>query len=128
MDGFFQTFAPVFGSVAALCAGVIVLAVFFVALNRLRRAFGEPAVIKMRGFLKDAKHVNIHLAGGRVLEAMTFVGFTDPNSLKGGRIPYQLSNMVVLENTNGNRVLVRADMIKMIEEVGERNAAGSGAK
>jgi hypothetical protein len=43
------------------------------------------------------------------------VGFTDPNSMKG--VPYQLNNMVVFETTGGKRVLLRADTLRMIEEV-----------
>ena len=47
---------------------------------------------------------------------MRLVGFTDQNSVKGN-IPHQLANMVVLETEKGARILIRADSVKMIEEV-----------
>jgi hypothetical protein len=34
-------------------------------------------------------------------------------------IPYQLSNRVVVESPQGSRILIRADTVKMIEEVAD---------
>jgi hypothetical protein len=61
--------------------------------------------------------VNVHLAGGRILEKMKFVGFTNDRLAKGGHLPYHLAHMVVLENEAGKQILIRANAIKMIEEV-----------
>ena len=63
MKTFFQTF----GFVAAICAGIILLTVFFTVIGSIRRWLGGPAVVKMKGFLKDAKFVNVHLSGGKIL-------------------------------------------------------------
>ena len=112
MDVFFSTF----GGVAALCLGVIILAVFFSLLNLVTRLAGGNKIIKFRGLLKEAAWVNVHLVGGNTLERMKFVGFTDPPSAKGN-IPFQLRNMVVLENEHGLRTLIKAEAIKMIEEI-----------
>ena len=86
-------------------------------IGRGRSLMGAPAIIKMKGFLKDASWINVHLAGGKLLERVKFVGFTDHSSAKGRHIPYQLSNMVVLETAAGKRILVRSDAVKMIEEI-----------
>jgi hypothetical protein len=110
MDVFMSTF----GGVAALCLGVIILAVFFSLLNRLTG--GGNKIIKFHGLLKEAAWVNVHLVGGNILERMKFVGFTDPPSAKGN-IPFHLRNMVVLENDHGLRTLIKAEAIKMIEEI-----------
>jgi hypothetical protein len=50
------------------------------------------------------------------LENFQFVGFTEQNSAKGV-IPYQLASMAVFESETGSRAMVRADSIRMIEEM-----------
>ncbi len=111
-----DTFTNTFGGVAALCLGVIILAVFFSLLNLVNRLAGGNKLIKFRGLLKEAAWVNVHLIGGNTLTRMKFVGFTDPPSAKGN-VPFQLRNMVVLENEHGLRTLIKAETIRMIEEI-----------
>ncbi len=72
--------------------------------------------MKLKGFIKDGKLVNVYLSGGKSVLGVRFVGFTDQSSGKGG-VPYQLSHMVVLETGKGARVLIRSDAVRMIEEV-----------
>lgn len=113
MEMFYNTF----GFVGAIVLGIVILAIFFKVVGLLQTKMGAPAIIKMKGFLKDAAWINVHLAGGKLLERVKFVGFTDHSSAKGGHIPYQLSNMVVLETAAGKRILIRSDAVKMIEEI-----------
>jgi hypothetical protein len=112
-----EMFYTTFGFVGAIVLGIVILAVFFKVVGLLQAKMGAPANIKMKGFLKDAAWINVHLAGGKLLERVKFVGFTDQSSAKGGHIPYQLSNMVVLETAAGKRILIRSDAVKMIEEI-----------
>jgi hypothetical protein len=112
MDAFTNTF----GGVAALCLGIIIVSVFFTLLSYANKAINGNKVVKLKGFIKDAALVTVHLVGGKALEQMKFVGFTDSPSAKGN-IPYQLRSMVVLENPKGLRIFIRADSIKMIEEL-----------
>ena len=111
-----ETFYELFGYVAALCAGIMILTVFFKILGALSQSSRGFEIVKMKGFVREGKLVNIHLSGGKSLIGVRFVGFTEGNSNKGG-FPFQLSNLVVLENTNGTRVFIRADSVRMIEEV-----------
>jgi hypothetical protein len=113
VDTFYQTF----GWVAALCAGIIILAAFFTALSYFRRVVSGPGVVAVRNFIRDGKWVCVQLTGGRALDRVRFVGFSAQGSAKGGVIPYQLQNMAVFETERGSRILVRADSIRMIEEV-----------
>ena len=113
MEMFYNTF----GFVGAIVLGIVILGIFFKVVGLLQTKLGAPAIIKMKGFLKDAAWINVHLAGGKLLERVKFVGFTDHSSAKGGHIPYQLSNMVVLETAAGKRILIRSDAVKMIEEI-----------
>ena len=111
-----DTFYQVFGFVAALCAGVIILTVFFTVVSHFRRATRGFDVVKLKGFIKDGKLVNVYLSGGKSVLGVRFVGFTDQSAGKSG-VPYQFSSMVVLETGKGARVLVRSDSVRMIEEV-----------
>jgi len=72
--------------------------------------------VKLKGFIKDGKLVNVYLSGGKSVLGVKFVGFTDQNAGKAG-VPYQLSSMLVLETVKGSRVLIRSDAVRMIEEV-----------
>ena len=112
-----ETFSQVFGFVAAISAGIIILAIFFTALGYVKRLFGGASIVKMEGFLKDGKFVNVHLSDGRVIEKVRFVGFTDQSSVKNMNIPYQLSSLVVLESGKRARILVKADAVRTIEEI-----------
>ena len=92
-----EMFSSTFGFVGAVVLGVVILTVFFKLLGLFSSKKSVPTIIKMNGFLKDAAWINVHLAGGKLLERVKFIGYTDPSSAKGGYIPYQLSNMLVLE-------------------------------
>jgi hypothetical protein len=111
-----EIFQNTFGFVGAILLGIIILTLFFKLLNFIQSKMGSPGLIKMNAFLKDASRVNVHLSGGRIMEQVKFIGFTDQRSMKGGQLPYHLSHMVVLENEAAKRILIRADAIKMIEE------------
>jgi hypothetical protein len=114
-----ETFLNTFGFVAAILLGIIILILFVTLLNLASSKMGDPALIKMKKFFNNAGLINVHLAGGKIMERVKFIGFTNPASMKGGHIPYHLAHMVVLENSAAKRILIRADAIKMIEEVDE---------
>jgi len=114
-----DTFYKAFGIITAFCAGIIILAVFFTALSYLKRIVQGPGVNTVSGFIREGKRVCVHLTGGRALQRVRFIGFSEPGSVKGGAIPYHLSSMVVFETEQEARILVRADSIRMIEEVAD---------
>jgi hypothetical protein len=111
-----ETFNQVFGFVAAICIGIIVLTAFFTAVGHFKSKTLGFDILKLKGFIKDGKLINVYLNGGKSVLRVRFVGFTGQSVGKGG-VPYQLSNMVVLETVKGSRVLVRSDSVSMIEEV-----------
>jgi hypothetical protein len=112
-----DAFIKTAGVVSGLCVGIIILTLFFTALNFLKGKLAGDKVVKMQTFIQDATLVNVHLVGGNSLERMRFIGFTNRGSVKGN-VPFQLTNMVVLESEQGLRTLIRADSIKMIQEIG----------
>ncbi len=111
-----DTFYQVFGFVAAICIGVIVLTAFFNAGSYFKSKTPGFDILRIKGFIKDGKLINVYLSGGKSVLGVRFVGFTDQSAGKGG-VPYQLSSMVILETTKGSRVLIRTDSVRMIEEV-----------
>src|SRR2546428_7793334 len=111
-----ETFLNWFGPIVAVCVGIMILAVFFTALAAVKERLSPSRSIKIKGFLKKADRVTVLLNRGEALENVRFVGFTDPSSFKGG-IPYQLSNMVILESSSGERILLRADSIRSIRQL-----------
>lgn len=111
-----EVFYSTMGFIAAVVIGIIAIALFFMAVGWIRRLPGDPAVVKINKLLNKVERINIHLKNGKMLDRVKFVGFADSGSASGGHIPYQLAGMVVLEHSNGKRVLIRADLIQMIEE------------
>ncbi len=114
MNMFFETF----GFVAALCAGVIILALFFTGLGYFKLAIRETGVVAVGGFVRYGKQVNVYLRDGHITRKVRFIGFSESSSANG-TIPHQLSCMAVFEAETGSQLLIRPDSIKMIEEVAE---------
>ena len=110
-----ETFIVWISVIGAICLGVMALAIFFTLLNSIQRRFSKTAIIKLKGIFKTSELLNVHLSGGKTISHVKFVGFTDPNSIKG--VPYQLNNMVVFESSDGKRILLRAENIRMIEDL-----------
>ena len=117
MEGFINWISVV----GAICIGVMILAVFFSLLSAIKSRLAPAHYIKIKGFLNDAQLVDVHLTRGKLIQNVRFVGFTDPNSLKGGDVPYQLKNMIVFETEDKRRLMLRGDLIKIIESR-EQNA------
>lgn len=112
-----ELFYSTFGVVAAICAGVAILAIFFSVLSRVMRAVSSSDIRVVRGFVKDERLINVHFTHGEMASAVKFIGFTDASSAKSGRIPYHFSGMLVCETVTGARRFIRADKIQMIEEI-----------
>jgi hypothetical protein len=108
-----ETFST-FG-VGILCAvlGIIALAVFFTALSWLNTRGAKPETMAVRGVLKKDTWAAVHMQDGETFERVRFIGFTSTESMKT-RLPYDLNGMVILEDSEGRRYLVRAKAIRMI--------------
>lgn len=108
-----ETFST-FG-VGILCAvlGIIVLALFFTVLNRITSGGAKPEAMAVRGVLKKDTWAKVHMIGGETFEKVRFVGFTNTQNIKT-HLPYDLNGMVILEDSEGKKFLVRAKAIRMI--------------
>jgi hypothetical protein len=108
-----ETFST-FG-VGILCAvlGIIALAIFFTLLSWLGNRGTKPETMAVRGVLKKDTWATVHMSGAETFERVRFVGFTSTESIKT-RLPHDLNGMVILEDQEGRRFLVRAKAIRMI--------------
>jgi hypothetical protein len=118
-----ETFST-FG-VGVLCAvlGIIALAAFFTVVGWLNTGGAKPETMAVRGVLKKDTWATVHMQGGETFERVRFVGFTSNESFKT-LLPMDLTGMVILEDADGRRFLVRAKAIRMI--VIAPPAAGGG--
>ena len=108
-----ETFSTFGVGVLCVVLGIVALALFFTALNRLADGGAKPDAIAVRGVLKKDTWVTVHMAGAETFGRVRFVGFTKTESLKT-RLPFDLNGMVILEDAEGRRFLVRAKAIRMI--------------
>ena len=101
--------------VGVLCVvlGVMALAIFFSLLSRINNAGAKPDTISVRGVLKKDTWATVHMAGSETFDRVQFVGFTNTETMKT-HLPYELNGMVILEDEQKRRFLVRAKSIRMI--------------
>jgi hypothetical protein len=111
-----ETFFQVFGFVAAVSLGIIILTVLFTTVGYFKRVTRGFDIVKMKGFIKNGCIINVHLSSGKILAGVRFIGFTDQATGRGG-VPYQLASVVVLETAKKARIYVRADSVRMFEEI-----------
>ena len=108
-----QMFSSVGVAVLCIVLGIVALAVFFSVLGRINRAGAKPETISVRGVLKKDTWAKVYLSGSQTFERVRFIGFTNTESMKT-HLPYELNGMVILEDQDGCRFLVRAKAITMI--------------
>lgn len=99
--------------ILCLVLGIIVLSLFFAALAWLNHRGAKPENLAVRGVIKKDTWVTVHMSGGETFERVRFIGFTSTESFKS-LLPYDLTGMVILEEPDGRRSLVRAKAIRMI--------------
>lgn len=98
------------GPIAAICIGIMVLAVFFKALSSLSERVLDVKVVKIKKIFKQSETVDVHLSCGKQVPAVRFVGVAAQDSYRG------IYPMIMFEKGDGRRVLVRADAIRVMEE------------
>ena len=108
--------------VAILCIvlGIISLSIFFTFLVRSDSAEAKPDTLAIRGILKKDTWVSIHTSN-ETFKRVRFIGFTNTESFKT-HIPYDLDGMVILEDPEQKRYLIRAKSIRLIEIAAEENS------
>ena len=122
-----DTFSTVGVAVLCIVLGIIALAIFFKVSSWLEGRRAKPETMTIRGVLKKDSWAAVHMQGGKTFERVRFIGFTHSEGIKT-HLPYELNGMVILEDQQGKRFLVRAKAIQMIvidpttEQVGGHRA------
>ncbi|MFT5524290.1 MAG: hypothetical protein ACI9G1_004562 [Pirellulaceae bacterium] len=122
-----QTAIEVFSTfgIGVLCVvvGIMALAIFFTVLSRVSSGGARPDTISVRGVLKKDTWAKVHMSGAETFERVRFIGFTSTASMKT-HLPFELNGMVILEDENRCRFLVRAKAIRMIVVEPEKSDIG----
>jgi hypothetical protein len=108
-----ETFSTIGVGVLCIALGIMALALFFTALSWLGNRGAKPETIKVRGILRKDTWAMVHMVGAETFERVRFIGFTNTESIKTN-LPYDLNGMVILEDPEGKRYIVRAKSIRMI--------------
>jgi hypothetical protein len=110
----FEETISIAGAVAAVIVGaIVILTLFYRGLAWLSGEGSKPETIAVRGVLKKNTLATVHLVGGETFERVRFVGFTNSETMKT-HLPFELNGMVILEDEQKTRFLVRAKNIRMI--------------
>jgi hypothetical protein len=110
----FEESMSVAGAVCiAVVAAIIITVLFFRALSWIAGRNAKPESISVRGILGKDTFAAVHMAGGESFDRVRLIGFTKPDMMKNP-LPYELNGMVILEDENHQRYLVRAKNIRMI--------------
>lgn len=108
-----EVFSTLGVGVLCIVLGIVALAIFFTVLGRINRAGPSSETIAVRGILTRDTWAKVYMSGSEDFEKVRFIGFTNTESIKT-HLPYELNGMVILEDEEGRRFLVRAKNIRMI--------------
>lgn len=108
-----ETFSTFGVGILCIALGIMTLAIFFNLLSWFSSRTAEPETVAIRGILTKSTWASVHMIGSETFERVRFVGFTNSESLKN-HLPYELNGMVILEDAQQRRFMVRAKAIRMI--------------
>lgn len=108
-----ETFSTFGVGVLCVALGIMALSIFFTALGRFEGRGAKPDAISVRGVLKKDTIATVYMSGTEKFDRVRFIGFTNTESIKT-HLPYDLNGMVILEDEDKRRFLVRAKAIRMI--------------
>lgn len=108
-----DTFSTFGVGIVCIVLAIMALAIFFKLLSRLGQRGAKPESLAVRGVLKNNTWASVHMQGGKTFERVRFIGFTNAENIKT-HLPYDLNGMVILEDAEGSRYLVRAKAVQMI--------------
>jgi hypothetical protein len=113
MHTFQETAGAVGGAALVIVATIIFMTLFFKAVSWLSREGAKPETLAVRGVIGKNVLVTVNTVGGQSFDRVRFVGFTRSEDIKA-HMPYELNGMVILEDEERQRYMVRARDIKMI--------------
>ncbi len=113
MNQFIETLGATGGFAIAVVASIMILTLFYKGLAWLGGTGTAPEALAVRGVLKKDTWATVRLQGGQTFDHVRFLGYTDATASKA-QVPWDLSGMVILEDEQQRRYLIRAKSIHMI--------------
>ena len=116
MDALVMETLSTFG-VRVLCVslGLMVVILFFkkVNLSDPPQQSTKPDSLTIQGLITPDTWLTVHTSDSRTFEHVRFVGCTNSETYKSA-VPYDLTGLVILEDAEKQRFLVRSSLISMI--------------
>jgi hypothetical protein len=113
MNTFIETISVAGGLGLVLVFVIVVLTLFYRTLRWISGTDTKPDVIFLRGVLKSDTLATVHVSGREVFERVRLTGFLQSRSGKT-QFPFEFNNMVILEDEQKQRYLIRSKDIRMI--------------
>jgi hypothetical protein len=113
MNTFIETIAIAGGLGLVLVFVIVVLTLFYRTLRWISGADTKPDAIFLRGVLKSDTLATVHVSGREAFERVRLTGLLRSNSGKN-HFPFEFNNMVILEDEQKQRYLIRSKDIRMI--------------
>lgn len=113
MNQFIETLGMTSGILLAFVVAIMILTLFYKGLAWLSGTGAAPESLAVRGVLKKDTWATVLLSGGQTFDRVRFLGYTDATVSKA-HLPFDLSGMVILEDEQQKRYLIRAKSIHMI--------------
>jgi hypothetical protein len=99
--------------VGTVVVAIILLTVFFRILKAFDPKKEEDQRISYQELFKDVDKANVQAGDGKLYENVRILGITD--SYQNRTMPWEAGGMLVLERSDGSRVLVQAKQVLAVE-------------
>lgn len=113
MNPFIETISVAGALALAVIGTVIVLTLFYRALNWLSGDSLKAENLSVHGVFKKDTLVTVELSGKEVYERVYFRGYLKSGATKN-YIPWELNEMIVLEDEQRQKIMIRAKHIRKI--------------
>lgn len=101
--------------IGAIVLGVMTLALFFMALKRIKARLASP-ILRIAPIAPTGGPVRVGLKDGTIIEAARIVGLIDPDRAIDAGLPFGLRNLMVLERAGSVRIWINVESIRWIEQ------------
>lgn len=110
-----NTFVDYIALVGAIVLGVMTLALFFMAIKRIKARLASP-ILRIAPIAPTGGPVRVGLKDGTIIEAARIVGLMDPDRAIDAGLPYGLRDLMVLEREGSVRIWIKFESIRWIEQ------------
>ncbi len=115
-----QLFYDTLSVVLAISAGIMILSVFFWGLAKIASRLHDPKLLQVEGILNKGQRINIHFNRNQTMTDVRFTGIVTQKNTANGALPHHFIGMLIIEDSEQKRFLIKADTIRMIEQITDK--------